>query len=61
MIADGVIVWQGTLVPLVLKFEGPVGLRSDNAHVVLDFLVGGLELVGSSTVCPHPAVLLECA
>jgi hypothetical protein len=40
--ADGVIVWQGTLVPVVLEFKGPIGLRSDNAHVVFDFLVGGI-------------------
>ena len=39
--ADGRIVWQGMLVPVVLEFQGPVGLRSDNAHVVFDFLVGG--------------------
>ncbi len=39
--ADGSVVWQGTLVPVVLNFRGPVGLRSDNAHVVFDFLVGG--------------------
>jgi hypothetical protein len=39
--ADGVVVWEGTLVPVVLQFQGPVGLRSDNAHVVFDFLVGG--------------------
>src|SRR5580700_10547263 len=39
--ADGKIVWQGMLVPVVLEFQGPVGLRSDNAHVVFDFLVGG--------------------
>lgn len=38
---DDVIVWQGTLVPVVLKFKGPIGLRSDNARVVFDFLVGG--------------------
>jgi hypothetical protein len=40
--ADGVMVWQGALVPVVLEFKGPVGLRSDNAHVVFDFLVGGI-------------------
>src|ERR1700676_4295567 len=39
--ADGRIVWQGMLVPVVLEFHGPVGLRSDNAHVVFDFLAGG--------------------
>jgi hypothetical protein len=39
--ADGVLVWDGTLVPVVLRFNGPLGLRSDNAHVVFDFLAGG--------------------
>jgi hypothetical protein len=39
--ADGRIAWQGMLVPVVLEFQGPVGLRSDNAHVVFDFLVVG--------------------
>lgn len=38
---DGSVVWQGTLVPIVLDFDGPVGLRSDNAHVVFDMTVGG--------------------
>jgi len=39
--ADGSIVWRGTLVPVVRNFHGPVGLRSDNAHVVFDMSVGG--------------------
>lgn len=39
--ADGGMVWQGTLVPVVQNFTDSVGLRSDNAHVVFDFLVGG--------------------
>jgi hypothetical protein len=38
--ADGRVVWQGTLVPVVLQFKGPLGIRSDNAHVVFDFLAG---------------------
>lgn len=37
---DGTIVWQGTLIPIVLEFKGPVGLRSDNARVLFDFFVG---------------------
>ena len=37
--ADGTVVWQGDLGPVALEFNGPVGLRSDNAHVVFDFLV----------------------
>ena len=36
--ADDKPVWKGTLIPVVLSFDGPVGLRSDNAHVVFDFL-----------------------
>jgi hypothetical protein len=39
---DGVRVWQGTLLPVVLNLKGPVGLRSDNAHVVFNFLAGGV-------------------
>jgi hypothetical protein len=38
--ADNVVVWEGDLGPVSLEFDGPVGLRSDNAHVVFDFLVG---------------------
>jgi len=37
--ADNRVVWEGDLGPVALRFNGPVGLRSDNAHVVFDFLV----------------------
>jgi hypothetical protein len=37
--ADNIVVWEGDLGPVALEFDGPVGLRSDNAHVVFDFLV----------------------
>ena len=37
--ADNSVVWEGDLGPVALEFDGPVGLRSDNAHVVFDFLV----------------------
>lgn len=37
--ADDGVVWEGDLGPVSLEFDGPVGLRSDNAHVVFDFLV----------------------
>jgi hypothetical protein len=36
--ADNRIVWEGDLGPVALEFDGPVGLRSDNAHVLFDFL-----------------------
>lgn len=35
--ADSRVVWQGDLGRVALEFDGPVGLRSDNAHVVFDF------------------------
>ena len=38
--ADDIVVWQGDLGPVALEFDGPVGLRSDNAHVVFDFMAG---------------------
>ena len=36
--ADGRVAWEGDLPRVALEFDGPVGLRSDNAHVVFDFL-----------------------
>ncbi|MET3120355.1 hypothetical protein AAKU64_004607 [Undibacterium sp. GrIS 1.8] len=38
--ADGSVVWEGNLGSVALEFDGPVGLRSDNAKVVFDFLTG---------------------
>jgi len=37
---DGRTVWHGDLGPEALQLDGPVGLRSDNAHVVFDYYVG---------------------
>ena len=37
--ADSKVVWEGDLGRVALEFDGPVGLRSDNAHVVFDVLV----------------------
>lgn len=37
--ADRSVVWDGDLGAVALEFDGPVGLRSDNARVVFDFLV----------------------
>lgn len=37
--ADDRVVWEGDLGPMALEFDGPVGLRSDNAQVVFDFFV----------------------
>jgi len=35
--ADKKVVWDGDLGRVAMEFDGPVGLRSDNAHVVFDF------------------------
>jgi len=35
--ADDRVVWKGDLGLVALQFDGPVGLRSDNAHIVFDF------------------------
>jgi hypothetical protein len=39
VMVDNSVAWEGDLGPVALEFHGPVGLRSDNAHVVFDFLV----------------------
>lgn len=41
--ADNALVWEGTLGREVMTFDGPVGIRSDNAKLELQLLVGGLR------------------
>jgi hypothetical protein len=41
--ADDEVVWEGDLGKVALEFDGPVGLRSDNAHLVFDFFAGETE------------------
>jgi hypothetical protein len=50
---DGSVVWEGVLGPDVLGLDGPVGIRSDNAHVEFQLSVG--ELPGA-----HPNFVLPC-
>jgi len=38
--ADNSLVWEGSLGPDALRFDGPVGIRSDNARLQLDLLTG---------------------
>jgi hypothetical protein len=38
--ADGSLVWEGALGPGALGFDGPVGIRSDNAHLELELRAG---------------------
>lgn len=39
--ADGAVVWEGSVGADALAFDGPVGMRSDNAKLELELLVGG--------------------
>jgi len=41
--ADGVEAWRGGLGPVIADFDGPVGLRTDNARFAFDYLVGVAE------------------
>ena len=38
--ADGSLVWQGSVGVEALGFEGPVGIRSDNAHLQIELRTG---------------------
>jgi len=37
---DGVEAWHGDLGPVIASFDGPVGLRTDNARFAFDYFVG---------------------
>ena len=51
--ADDSVVWEGNVGPDAAGLEGPVGMRSDNARLELDFKVG--EYVGV-----HPNYQIAC-
>ena len=38
--ADTFPVWEGSVGPDALAFDGPVGIRSDNAHLQIDLRAG---------------------
>jgi hypothetical protein len=38
--ADNALVWEGSLGPEALAFDGPVGIRSDNARLQIDLRSG---------------------
>jgi hypothetical protein len=38
--ADNQIVWEGFLGPEVVSFDGPVGIRSDNARLQIELRAG---------------------
>jgi hypothetical protein len=40
VIADGRMVWNGTLGPAIAAFDGPVGFRTDNARFEFEYFAG---------------------
>jgi hypothetical protein len=64
---DGAIVWDGTLPPEIADFDGPVGLRSDNAQFEFEYFVGGLarNSVAEPSTCqgarPHDSAVAAAA
>jgi uncharacterized protein (AIM24 family) len=38
--ADGVVVWEGSVGTEAMAFDGPVGMRSDNARLQIEFRAG---------------------
>ncbi len=38
--ADNSLVWEGSVGPDALSFDGPVGIRSDNARLEIDLETG---------------------
>ena len=51
--ADNALVWEGSLGPEALQFDGPVGIRSDNAKLELELQAG--EFPGA-----HPMHVIPC-
>ena len=49
--ADGLEAWRGDLGPVIASFDGPVGLRTDNAQFSLDYLVGIAKPGSETPVC----------
>jgi hypothetical protein len=49
--ADNSLVWEGSVGTDALSFDGPVGLRSDNARLLIDFATGQLTKQQTSPGC----------
>jgi hypothetical protein len=52
--ADNSLVWEGSVGTDALSFDGPVGLRSDNARLLIDFAAGPLAKPQTSPGCRGP-------
>jgi hypothetical protein len=49
--ADNTLVWEGSVGPEALSFDGPAGIRSDNAKLELEVLAGPPRHPGAQTAC----------
>jgi hypothetical protein len=49
--ADNSLVWEGTVGPDALRFDGPVGIRSDNARLQIELDAPVEQRSGSSPAC----------
>jgi hypothetical protein len=49
--ADNALLWEGSVGTDALSFDGPVGLRSDNARLLIDFAAGPLTKPETSPGC----------
>jgi len=50
--ADNWLVWDGSTAPDALGFDGPVGIRSDNARIQIELLAGpALQAAEQATIC----------
>ena len=41
LVADGRVVWEGAVGNTIFEFDGPVGLRTDNARFEFEYAAGG--------------------
>jgi hypothetical protein len=53
--ADGVEAWHGDLGPVIASFDGPVGLRTDNARFAFDYFVGPAKPGSATPDCRQTA------
>jgi hypothetical protein len=49
--ADNSLAWEGSVGPDALRFDGPVGMRSDNARLQIEFAAGQPIRSGTSPGC----------
>ncbi|HBZ71940.1 MAG TPA: hypothetical protein DEP35_20315 [Deltaproteobacteria bacterium] len=54
LVADGTVVWEGTLGSQISTFDGPVGLRTDNARFEFEYYAGSPRAdTGSNALDEH--------